>query len=94
MGRSGLERLDAIPAVIAAGEEFRARLAEAEGDAVRCADLMAEAIDIARSSRMFEAVGRDGRVMFSMEALEAAHCLDAARAAYARARGTNASIAA
>lgn len=89
MSRSGRARLDAIPAAIETGESFRHRVAEAEGDAVRCADLMAEAIAMHREQRGLETVGRDGRAVLTMESLEAMYCLDAARDAYLRARGSN-----
>lgn len=89
MRRTGLQRLDAIPAAIERGEEFQRRVVDAEGDAVRCADLMAEAIAMARESRGFEPVGRDGRATVCMEEIKAAHCMDNARAAYLRARGSN-----
>jgi hypothetical protein len=87
--RSGIERLDAIPAAIERGNEFQSRIAEAGGDAVRCADLMAEAIEMDREARMLEPVGRDGRATFSMERLTACQCMSAAREAYLRARGSN-----
>lgn len=87
--RTGQQRLEAIPDAIERGQEFRKRVSEAEGDSVRCADLMAEAIAMDREARGTEVVGRDGRVMVSMESLEAAYCLDAARSAYLAARGSN-----
>jgi len=89
MSRSGRARLDAIPAAIENGESFRQRVAEAEGDAVRCADLMAEAIAMHREQRGLETVGQDGRAVLTMESLQATYCLDAARDAYLRARGSN-----
>jgi len=89
MGRTAQERMDAIPAVIARTDEFRRRVAEAEGDAVRCADLMAEAIAIDREARGLSPVGRDGRSYFEFERMNACYCLDDARAAYLKARGSN-----
>lgn len=71
------------------GKEFLARVRDAAGDVVRCADLMAEAIAIDRESRRLEIVGHDGRSTFSMEELQACYCLDASRDAYLLARGSN-----
>lgn len=89
MSRTGLARLEAIPAAIQRGEEFRRRVADAAGDVVKCADLMAEAIAMHREQRALEAVGRDGRAMMLMEELQACYCIDAARTAYLAARGSN-----
>lgn len=89
MSRTARQRLDAMGDVIAAGAAFRGRVVEAEGDVVRCADLMAEAIAMHRSQRPLETVGKGGRVMMTIENLEAMYCMDAARAAYALARGSN-----
>lgn len=88
-GRSGEDRLSAIPAAVARGDEFKERVKQAEGDAVRLADMMAEAITMDRDARSIESVGRDGRTVFSMERLIACHCMDAAKVAYLRARGSN-----
>lgn len=87
--RTGRQRLDAIPVAIKRGEEFRVRVVAAAGDVVRCADLMAEAIAMHREQRGLETIGRDSRHTFSMEELEAMYCLDAAREAYLKARGSN-----
>ena len=87
--RTAQDHFKAMPAAIARGDEFRARVTEAEGDAMRCADLMAEAIAMDREARGLDVVRRDGRVVFSMERLQAAYCLDAARDAFLRARGSN-----
>lgn len=89
MSRTGQQRLDAIPAAIARRDEFRERVAAAEGDAVRCADLMAEGVQMLYDSNGLEVVGRDGRVTGSVENLMATHCLIDARDAYLRARGSN-----
>jgi hypothetical protein len=89
MNRTGAQRVEAIPAAVERSQEFQARVRNAEGDAVRCADLMAEAIAMDREARGLEAVGRDGRSTFAIERLMACHCLDAAREAYLRARGSN-----
>lgn len=89
MSRTTQQRIDAIQPAIDRGREFRQRVTEAEGDAVKCADLMAEAIAMHREQRPLEAVGRDGRNTLAMEELEAMYCLDAARAAYLLARGSN-----
>lgn len=78
-----------MPAAIERTAEFKERLAAAEGDAVRCADLMAEAIAMDREARGIGFVGRDGRSIFEFERLQACYCLDDARAAYLRARGSN-----
>lgn len=87
--RTGQQRLDAFPDVIARTAEFRRRVNDAEGDAVRCADLMAEAIAMDREARGLGTVGHDGRSFFEFERLNACYCLDDARAAYLRARGSN-----
>lgn len=89
MRRTGQQRLDAMPAAIERTTEFKERLAAAEGDAVRCADMMAEAIAMDREARGIGVVGHDGRSMFEFERLQACYCLDDARAAYLRARGSN-----
>ena len=87
--RTGLQRLDAIPAAIERGEELQRRIKAAEGDAVKCADLMAEAISMANESRGLEVVGRDGRKTVTVEEIKAAHCMNDARIAYLKARGSN-----
>lgn len=87
--RTAQERIDAIPAAIARTAEFKERVKAAEGDAVRCADLMAEAIAMDREARGLGYVGRDGRSHFEFERMQACYCLDDARAAYLRARGSN-----
>jgi hypothetical protein len=88
--RTAQQRIDAIPAAIARTAEFKERLAAAEGDAVRCADLMAEAIAMDREARGLGIVGNDGRSWFEFERLQACYCLDDSRSAYLRARGSNA----
>lgn len=90
MKRTGQQRLDAMPEAIARTAEFKERVTAAEGDAVRCADLMAEAIAMDREARGFGVVGNDGRSTFEFERLQACYCLDDARAAYLRARRSNA----
>jgi hypothetical protein len=90
MSRTGLERLDAIPAAIERAEEFQRRIKTAEGDVAKCADLMAEAILMATEARGLEMMGRDGRETVTVEEIKAAHCMNDARAAYLRARGSNA----
>lgn len=89
MSRTGLERLDAIPAAMERGDVFRQRVSEAAGDTIKCADLMAEAIAMHRDQRGLETVGRDGRKTVTMEQLQASYCMDAARAEYLKARGSN-----
>lgn len=89
MSRTGQQRLDAIPAAIKRSDEFKERIKNAEGDTVRCADLMAEAIQMQIDSNPLETVGRDGRVTMTMERVTSAHCMIAARAAYLRARSSN-----
>lgn len=89
MKRTGLQRFEAIQPAVERGKEFRRRVTDAAGDAVKCADLMAEAIAMDREQRGLEPVGRDGRAQFTMERLEACYCLDAAREAYLKARGSN-----
>jgi hypothetical protein len=85
MRRSAQQRIDAIPEALRRGEEFRARVAAAS-DVLVLADLMAEAIAMDRETRSLEPVGRDHRVYFAFERLQAMHCLDAVRAAYVVAR--------
>lgn len=87
--RTGQQRIEAFPSVIARTQEFKQRVAASEGDAVRCADLMAEAIAMDREARGLGFVGRDGRSYFEFERMNACYCLDDARAAYLRARGSN-----
>lgn len=87
--RTGQQRIEAMPAASARGEDFRRRVTEASGDAVRCADLMAEAIAMDREARGLGVVGHDGRSYFEFERLQACYCLDAARAEYLKARGSN-----
>lgn len=87
--RTGLQRLDAIPAAIERADEFKRRVKDAEGDAVRCSDLMAEAVTMAIDANRLEVVGRDGRVTVTVEKVTSAHCMIAARDAYLRARDSN-----
>ena len=89
MARTGIQRLEAIQPAIERRDEFRQRVSDAEGDAVRCADLMAEAIKMTYDARGHEPVGRDGRAVVCAEEVLAAHCMNDARAAYLRARGSN-----
>lgn len=89
MQRTGTQRLDAIPAAIERRDEFCARVAQAEGDAVRCADLMAEAITMQIEANHMEIVGKNGKVTVSIEDVMAGHCMIAARDAYLKARGSN-----
>lgn len=89
MSRTGLQRLDAIPAAIERGEEFQRRVKEASGDTQKCADLMAEAIEMGCEARRLEVIGRSGRKMMCMEEIKAAHCMRDAREAYLKARGSN-----
>ena len=55
MRRTGQQRLDAMPAAIARTFEFKGRVTAAEGDAVLCADLMAEAIAMDREAPLVQA---------------------------------------
>lgn len=89
MARSGKDRLDAIVPAVKAGEEFRARIVEAGADIVKCADLMAEAIELYVGTCGLEIIGRDGRATMCMEELQANYSLQAARKAYLKARGSN-----
>ena len=86
MSRTGQQRLDAIVPAIERRDAFRERVTAAEGDAVRCADLMAEAISMKLESNGIETVGRNGKVTVSMENVCASHCLIYARDAYLKAR--------
>lgn len=90
--RTGMDRLDATPAAIARSEEFRGRVKQAEGDVILLSDMMAEAIAMDREARALEGIGRDGRSTFCIERLCACHCMDAAREAYRKARGSNAAV--
>lgn len=90
MSRTGQQRLDAITPAIERRDEFKLRVTAAEGDATRCADLMAESIQMLLDANGLETVGRDGRVTVGIEKVTAAHCMIGARDAYLRARGSNA----
>jgi hypothetical protein len=87
--RTNRDRMAAMAETMQRGEGFRSRITEAGVDVLRLADLMAEAIEMAREARGVEVVGGDGRTVFGMEEMQAAYCLDAARAAYLVARGSN-----
>jgi histone H3/H4 len=89
MSRTGQQRLDSIPAAVERRDEFRGRVVAAEGDAVRCADLMAEAISMQIEANHMETVGHNGKVTVSVEDVMAGHCMIDARDAYLRARGSN-----
>ena len=89
MSRTGQQRLDAIEPAIERRDEFRECVTAAEGDEVRCADLMAEAITMKINANMLECVGRNGKITVSIEEVCAAHCMISARDAYLRARGSN-----
>jgi hypothetical protein len=89
MKRTGQGRLNAIPAALERREEFLWRVKLADGDAVRLADLMAEAIHMLYEANGLEIVGRDGRAIVSVEKVVAAHCMFGARSAYLTARGSN-----
>lgn len=89
MARSGRQRLDAIPAAIERRDEFRNRVAAAEGDAIRCADLMAEAIAMQIEANHLEVVRKSGNSTVCVEEVMAGHCMIAAKDAYLRARGSN-----
>lgn len=90
MSRTGQQRLDAIPGAIERRDEFLARVKAADGDAVRCADLMAEAISMQIDANHMEVVGRNGKVTVSVDDICAAHCMIAAKGAYLLARRSNA----
>lgn len=87
--RTGQQRIDAFPAAHAREAEFQRRVIDADGDAVRCADLMAEAIAMDREARGLGVIGHDGRSFFELERMLACYCLDSSRAAYLKARGSN-----
>ena len=89
MQRTGRQRLEEIPAAIHRGEEFHDRLIDADGDAARCADLMAEAIAMHREAMALETVGMNGKSTFSAEEVVASHCMQDSRIAYLKARGSN-----
>lgn len=90
MSRTGQQRLDAIPGAIERRDKFLARVKAADGDAVRCADLMAEAISMKIDANHLEVVGRNGKITVTVEEVCAAHCMIAAKGAYLLARGSNA----
>jgi hypothetical protein len=90
MSRTGQQRLDAIEPAIQRRDEFRDRVTAAEGDAARCADLMAEAITMKLEANGLEAVGRNGKKTIAIEDVTAYHCMIYARDAYLKARGSNA----
>lgn len=87
--RTAQQRLDATTPAIQRRDEFFERVGQAEGDAVRCADLMAEAIEMQREANGMETVRADGYAVVHIEHIIAAHCLFRARDAYLRARGSN-----
>lgn len=89
MKRTAQQRMDAIAIAIGQREEFMAAVKDAEGDAVRCADLMARAVTMRYEANGLEPIGRDGRSFAGVEDMVADHCLIAARDAYLRARGSN-----
>ncbi len=89
--RTGEDRVMAITGAVARADDFKERVKVAEGDTVRLADLMAEAIAMDREARGLESVGKDGRQTFAMERLAACWCMDAARESYLKARGSNSS---
>jgi hypothetical protein len=89
MSRTGQQRLDAILPAVARRDEFCERVKAAEGDAVRCADLMAEAITMQIDANHLEVVGKSGKVTVGIEDVMAGHCMIDARNAYLRARGSN-----
>jgi hypothetical protein len=89
MRRTGQQRLEAMPLAVQRADEFKVRVKEAEGDTIRCADLMAEAIQMQYDANGIGTVGNDGRAFVEMESIAAAWCLIAARDAYFRARGSN-----
>jgi hypothetical protein len=84
-GRSGMSWDGAIER----RDEFLERTKAAHGDAVRLADLMAEAIGMLYEANGLEIVGRDGRQTVCIEKVCAAHCMFGARDAYLMARGSN-----
>lgn len=84
--RTATQRLEAMSDAIKRGEAFRARVTEAADDVLRCADLMAEAVEMVREANGLEVVGRDGRATLTMEDLQAFYCLDAAKKAYIKLR--------
>ncbi len=87
--RTGQQRIDAIAPALARRDDFFRRVAAAAGDVMRCADLMAEAIEMQRGANGAEVIGRDGRNFVGIEHIVAAHCMFEARAAYLAARGSN-----
>jgi hypothetical protein len=89
VSRTGQQRLDAIPAAIALRDVFKMRVEAAGKDIMRCADLMAEAIEMKIKSNGLETVGRNGKVTVSIENVCASHCLVYARDAYMIARMSN-----
>jgi len=89
MSRNGQQRLDAISTALQKGDEFKLRVKDAAGDLVRCADLMAEAIQMHLEANKLEPVGKNGKATVCVEDVIVSHCLIAARNAYLQARGSN-----
>ena len=87
--RTGQQRIDAITPAVERRDEFFKRIEAAEGDSVRCADLMVEAINMQSEANGIEPVGHDGKSFVGIEHIMAAHCLFKARDAYLKARGSN-----
>lgn len=87
--RTNNDRLAAIPAMQELSKKFEKRCAEADGDVLACADLMAEAIDLKFKANQLEVVGRDGRSFNTFESMTAQHCMRMAMEAYHKARRKN-----
>jgi hypothetical protein len=87
--RTAQQHLDATLPAIERGEAFKALISNAADDAVRLADLMAEAIELECEARGLDTVGHDGRKVVCIESIIANHCAIAAKNAYLKARGSN-----
>lgn len=87
--RTNHDRLAAIPAMQELATTFEKRCADAEGDVLACADLMAEAINMKFQANQLEVVGRDGRSFNTFESMTAQHCMRMAMEAYQKARRKN-----
>lgn len=88
--RTSQQRLDATLPAIERADAFKARIHAADGDTVKLADLMAEAIELECEARGLEPVGNDGRKFVYIESIVASHCAIDAKNAYMKARGSNA----
>ena len=79
------KRILKIAEAVERGGDLMARI-KAATSMIELADLMAEAIAMDRAARADVLVGHDGRARVSIDTIQAAHCMDAAREAYLKLR--------